>query len=499
MACCLSQHLHDPLLSNIKKLAGNAATNRLMNRQRTLALASRRLFCQLHRHRQASSSSSSTFTPAEAGSLGHRLRKEFDSSSNRNESTTSLSTLLSHAGLSKGVSTNIPLSPPIELATTYERPADGNYGDNGLIYSRSCNPTRKLLEDAIGQLEVEAGQRQQTAAPTFAFSSGMAAVASLLLAQTSPVKLLIPSDVYHGVPTQLHVCLNDHGITHEAVDMTNVNDLQQKLEHYIESDTNNNDDGTLVIWMETPSNPLCQVTDIQTMCEVVNEMRIQSKNAYKIITVVDSTWAPPVITRPLLLGADVVLHSGTKYLGGHSDVLLGTISCSPNSENGMMIAERIKSVQTSIGAVASPLECWLTLRGLRTLHVRVERQCQTALKIATYLDEHEHIMKVHYPGLVNHPQHNIAKRQMTGNYGGMLSFEVRTESMAMAVAGAVSTIVRATSLGGTETLIEHRASIEPPERRTSPPGLLRMSIGLEDADDLIYDLQIALDIASQIC
>lgn len=465
----------------------------MMNQKRTLEYG-RRLCCQLHRQ---ASSSSSTITPAEAGSLGHQLRKEFDSSSNRNEST-SLSTLLSHAGLSKGVSTNVPLSPPIELATTYERPAGGNYGDDGLIYSRSCNPTRKLLEDTIGQLEVEAGQRQQKPAPTFAFSSGMAAVASLLLAQKSPVKVIVPTDVYHGVPTQLHLCLNDHGITHEAVDMTDVKGLQQKLEHHIiESDTNNNNDGTLVIWMETPSNPLCQVTDIQTICEVVNEMRIQSKIAYNIITVVDSTWAPPVITRPLLLGADVVLHSGTKYLGGHSDVLLGTISCSPN-ENGVMIAERIKSIQTSIGAVASPLECWLTLRGLRTLHVRVERQCQTAMKIATYLDEHEHILKVHYPGLVNHPQHAVAKRQMT-MYGGMLSFEVRTESMAMAVAGAISTIVRATSLGGTETLIEHRASIEPPERRTSPPGLLRMSIGLEDADDLIYDLQIALDLASRIC
>ena len=281
----------------------------MMNRQRTLLGYGRRLSCQLHRQ-----ASSSTITPAEAGSLGHRLRQEFDSSSNRNEST-SLSTLLSHAGLSKAkdVSTNVPLSPPIELATTYERPADGNYGDDGLIYSRSCNPTRKLLEDTIGQLEVEAGQRQQKPAPTFAFSSGMAADASLLLAQKSPVKVIVPTDVYHGVPTQLHGCLNDHGITHEAVDMTDVKGLQQKLEHYIiESDTNNNNDGTLVIWMETPSNPLCQVTDIQSICEVVNEMRIQSKNAYNIITVVDSTWAPPVITRPLLLGADVVLHSGTK-------------------------------------------------------------------------------------------------------------------------------------------------------------------------------------------
>jgi len=291
------------------------------------------------------------------------------------------------------------------------------------------------------------------------------------------------------------VCLNDHGIVHETVDMTNTCDIRETIEHHIES-TNNKDDGTLVVWMETPSNPLCQVTDIQSICELVDEVRCQNENV-NIVTVVDSTWAPPVITRPLLLGADTVLHSGTKYLGGHSDVLLGTLSCSPN-ETGKSIAERLKSVQTSIGAVASPLECWLTLRGLRTLHVRVERQCQTAMKLARYLDGHEGIVQVHYPGLESHPQHATAKRQMA-LYGGMLSFEVKNEAMAMAVAGAVRIIKRATSLGGTETLIEHRASIEPPERRTSPPGLLRMSVGLEDVDDLVEDLKVALDIGSQIC
>jgi cystathionine gamma-synthase len=432
-------------------------------------------------------------SPAEAGRLGYQLRKNLDKNS-WNESSLSLSTLLSHAGLSSSSNenNNAPLSPPIELATTYERPADGNYGEGGLIYSRSCNPTRKLLETAIGKLEAGHGQT----APTFAFSSGMAAVASLLLAQKSPVKVLLPEDVYHGVPTQLHVCLNDHGILHESVNMTNVHDIRQTIEHHLESKHNIADDGTLVVWMETPSNPLCQVTDIQSICEFVNDMRSQKQNS-NIITVVDSTWAPPVITRPLLLGADSVIHSGTKYLGGHSDVLLGTISCSPN-KTGKSIAQRLKSVQTSIGAVASPLECWLTLRGLRSLHVRVERQCQTAMKLATYLDGHEHIVQVHYPGLESHPHHATAKHQMT-MYGGMLSFEVKSESMAMAVAGAVNTIRRATSLGGTETLIEHRASIEPPERRTSPPGLLRMSVGLEDADDLIHDLKAALDIASQIC
>lgn len=206
-----------------------------------------------------------------------------------------------------------------------------------------------------------------------------------------------------------------------------------------------------------------------------------------------------------------MLHSGTKYLGGHSDVLLGIVSCSTNTATGQWLSERLKIIQTSVGAVASPLDCWLTLRGLRTLHLRVERQCQTALKLAKFLSDHESVTKCHYPGLESHPQYEIAKQQMFAKatsypnennkhmFGGMLSFEVESEAMAMAIAGAVRIIRRATSLGGTESLIEHRASIEPPERRTSPPGLLRLSVGLEDVDDLRNDLDSALKIASKIC
>ena len=374
---------------------------------------------------------------------------------------------------------------------------------DGDIYSRSCNPTRRLLEEALGQLEMSfvnyppSSSTEDTTAPTYAFSSGMAAVASLLLACKSPVKLLLPRDVYHGVPTQLHSSLKDHGVAHESVDMTNCNEIQQKIKENIESD------GTLVVWIETPSNPLCQVTDIQAVCDAVQELRSQNNETVRILTVVDSTWAPPCITLPLSLGADAVLHSGTKYLGGHSDVLLGVVSCSPLTKNGHWLAERLKAVQTSIGAVASPLECWLTLRGLRTLHLRVERQCQTSMKLAEYLNGHKDVVKCHYPGLDSHPQHEVAKRQMIGPendsmYGGMLSFEVESESWAMAVAGAVRVIRRATSLGGTETLIEHRASIEPPERRTSPSGLLRLSVGLEDVKDLQHDLEIAFEVASQV-
>ena len=192
------------------------------------------------------------------------------------------------------------------------------------------------------------------------------------------------------------------------------------------------------------------------------------------------------------------MHSGTKYLGGHSDVLLGICSASPFTTQGKYLSERLKAVQTSIGAVASPLECWLTLRGLRTLHLRVERQSQAALELAQFLEKHKDVVKCHYPGLKSHPQHDVATQQMK-LYGGMLSFEVKSESMAMAVAGAVRIVRRATSLGGTETLIEHRASIEPPERRTSPSGLLRLSVGLEDVNDLKHDLNVALEVAKVSC
>lgn len=194
----------------------------------------------------------------------------------------------------------------------------------------------------------------------------------------------------------------------------------------------------------------------------------------------------------------MVMHSGTKYFGGHSDVLLGVTTTSPFTLMGKQLGESIRTIQTTLGSTASPFDCWLTLRGLRTLHIRVERQCQTAMKIATFLSQHKLVHKVHYPGLVAHPQHEIASRQMNGGYGGMLSFEMKNEAMAMAVAGAVSTIKRATSLGGTETLIEHRASIEPEDGRVSPDGLLRISVGLENPNDLIRDLGIAMDIANEV-
>jgi cystathionine gamma-synthase len=201
------------------------------------------------------------------------------------------------------------------------------------------------------------------------------------------------------------------------------------------------------------------------------------------------------------LGADISFHSGTKYLAGHSDALIGALTVSPITPRGRELAPKIKTIQILGGAVASPWDSWLTLRGLRTLHVRVERQCKTALQLTKFLHKNKESMlikAVHYPGLDDHPQHDIATKQMIGGYGGVFSFEFEDEIMATAFAGALQVIHRATSLGGPETLIEHRASIEPPERRTSPPGLLRVSVGLENVDDLIRDFEMAADVAQKV-
>lgn len=188
-----------------------------------------------------------------------------------------------------------------------------------------------------------------------------------------------------------------------------------------------------------------------------------------------------------------MLHSGTKYLGGHSDVLLGLVTCSPTNID---LNNRIRQAQVLMGAVASPLDCWLTLRGLRTLHLRMDRACDNALSVATFLDSHPSVQEVFYPGLPTHPQHNIAKKQMNGKYGAMLSFLMKHKDAAMKVSDNVQLIQRATSLGGTETLIEHRASIEPPDRTVTPDTLLRVSVGLEDADDIIQDLERSIEAAS---
>jgi cystathionine gamma-synthase len=429
----------------------------------------------------------STLTPEEAGRRAEKLALQ--STVGKNE--TSLDTLLAHAGLSK--TENASMSPPIHMATTYTRPADGPYKEGDSIYSRADNPTRLLLETEIAQLECHGRALPSADAATCcAFSSGMMAASSIILAHSAPVKVLLPTDLYHGVPTVLHEVFSRFQVSVEPVDMvTNTSDLEKKLAEVAEGSADD-----VIVWMETPSNPLCQIVDIATICQVVETY--SNETSRKVTTVVDSTLAPPTLTQPLHLGADLVLHSATKYMGGHSDVLLGVVTCSPWTERGRELGPLLRQVQVCVGGVASSFDSWLTLRGLRTLGTRVERQCRSAMELASYMQAHPLITAVHYPGLETHPQHAIAKRQMKGGYGGVFSVELESESLAMAFAGALRTIQRATSLGGTETLIEHRASIEPPDRTTSPAGLLRLSVGLESPADLISDVENALSIVQKI-
>ena len=425
---------------------------------------------------------SAKITPGEAGKCASKLTKT------KKAAQSSMGTLLSHAGVDTSQG-NAPMSPPLHLASTYIRPPDGPYHENDSIYSRMDNPTRLLLERTMGELECHGGANdsRKKEPVSCAFSSGMAAVSGICLAHKAPITVLLPEDVYHGVPSVLVDVFNRHGITTRTVDYTDLCAISAAL-----SEIEGSED--VIVWMETPSNPLCQVIDVAAVCKLVCSISSEAN----VTTVVDSTMAPPCVTQPLLLGADVVIHSATKYLGGHSDVLLGVLTASPWTDRGIEIGPVLKQVQISTGSVASPFDSWLTMRGMRTLHIRLERQCQTALSVAQHLEGCRLVTKVHYPGITSHPQHEVAKRQMSIGYGGVLSFELESEAVAMAVAGALRTVSRATSLGGTETLIEHRASIEPLSRVTSPPGLLRISVGLEEAHDIIFDLDNALSIADKV-
>ena len=397
----------------------------------------------------------------------------------------SMATILSHAGVDGSI-VNAPMSPPLALATTYTRPPDGIYLDDHWIYSRDNSPNKDMLEQTVAKLECHGDGRDYAGVRCCAFASGMAGVNAIVMAHGSSTTVLFPTDTYHGIPTLLTDVLSILGISSERVDVRN---LESVVQHAERVTTDN-----VIVWMETPSNPQCHVIDVAAVCTALQSADLKAK----LTTVVDSTMSPPCLSQPLRLGADVVFHSGTKYMAGHSDALLGVVTTSPWTERGRELSTALVDVQIKAGAVASPFDSWLTLRGLRTLHVRVERACQNALRLAQFLESQDTVKVVHYPGLESHPQHEIATKQMKGGHGGVFSFEMETEVEAMAVAGALRVVHRATSLGGTETLIEHRASIEPVGRVVSPPGLLRVSVGIENVDDLLDDFRTALVIAKEV-
>jgi len=369
-----------------------------------------------------------------------------------------IETLAVHAGHVPDPTTGA-VTPPIHLSTTFEREADGQYRA-GLVYSRYANPNRVALEECLARLEGGAGAA--------CFASGSAATAAVLQTLEPGAHVIVPDDAYFGTTKLMRDIFGPWKLEVSVVDMTDPRCVEEALRP-----------ATRLVWLETPSNPLLRVVDISRLAELAH-----TRSA---VCVVDNTWASPVLQQPLALGADVVMHSTTKYLGGHSDVLSGALVWRTDGA----VAQRLRAIQTSVGAVPSPFECWLTMRGVRTLPWRMRAHTANAMRLAQYLTSHDRIEAVHYPGLSIHPGHELASRQMSG-FGGMMSLQVRGgRDAAMSLAARLRIVTRATSLGGTESLIEHRASVEGPGTR-APENLLRLSVGLEHVDDLIEDFDQAL-------
>jgi cystathionine gamma-synthase len=369
-----------------------------------------------------------------------------------------IETLAVHAGHEIDSATGA-VATPIHLSTTFKRDAEGGY-PHGYIYGRSANPTRHALEEGLTALE--GGE------DAAAFGSGLAASSAILQALAPGDHVIAPTDVYHGMTKLLREVYMRWGLEVSFVDMTKLEEIKRAFTPK-----------TKLVWTETPSNPLLKITNIAAVADLA-----RSAGA---LCVCDNTWAP-IVQRPLDLGADFVMHSTTKYLGGHSDVTGGAVIAKSNSD----FFERVREIQTTCGGVPSPFDCWLILRGMRSLPWRMRAHSENALKVATWLADHQRVETVHYPGLALHAGHDTAARQMSA-FSGMLSFEVRGgKEAALGAAAKTKLFVRATSLGGVESLIEHRASIKGEDPRT-PQGLLRLSIGLEHPDDLIEDLAQALE------
>ena len=351
--------------------------------------------------------------------------------------------------------------PPIQPATTYERDSD-NKLLSGRLYSRADNPNYDHVEGVLSHLE--------DGAATAVFSSGMSAATAAFLALRPGDHVLVPEVIYWAFRSWLFGWATEWGLSVEAVDMTNAGKVAAAMKP----------GKTKLIWIETPANPTLVVTDIAALAKVAH--------AGGALLGVDSTFATPVHTQPISLGADLVMHSATKYLNGHSDVIAGTLTAASAGDHW----QRIKAVRSQAGTVMGPFEAWLLLRGMRTLFVRVAAQSRSAQQIAGHFSGHRRLEAVLYPGLADFPGHDVAAKQMRGGFGGMLS--LRTKGGA---AGALAFIAklrvwkRATSLGGVESLVEHRASVEGPVSPT-PQDLLRMSVGLEDSRDLIEDIEQAL-------
>src|SRR5687767_5595812 len=370
-----------------------------------------------------------------------------------------IETIAVHAGHAPDAATGA-VTPPIHLSTTFEREPDLTFR-GGHLYSRYSNPNRQSLERCLAELE--------GGGAAASFSSGSAATSAVLQALEPEAHVILPEDAYYGTLKLVRDVFGPWRLRLTTVDMSDVANVQRAIT-----------ERTRVVWAESPSNPLVRVVDLAAIARVARQA-----GAW---VVVDNTWATPVLQRPLELGADLVMHSTTKYLGGHSDVLGGALVA---REETHPLFAKARAVQQLGGAVPSPFECWLTMRGIRTLPWRVRAQTENAKRVAEFLSRHARVEAVHYPGLASHPSHDVARRQMSAP-GGMLSFQVRgRRGDAVAFTNRLKLFTRATSLGGTESLIEHRHSVEGPDTR-APENLLRVSVGLEHHDDLLEDLDQAL-------
>jgi cystathionine gamma-synthase len=368
-------------------------------------------------------------------------------------------TIAVHAGAEVDPATGA-VAPPIHLSTTFEHGPAGEV-PHGQLYIRDGNPTQTRLEQALAA--IEGGEA------AYAFASGMAAGAAYLQALPAGAHVLFHHDLYYGVRVLANDYLPRWGIEASAVDLADEQAFAAALRP-----------ATRLVWAETPTNPLLEVLDLRRIAAVAH--------GHGASLIVDGTLATPALQRPLDLGADAVMHATTKYLGGHSDVQGGALVLRRSDPE---LAARLVRVRHDLGAVASPFNSWLVLRGLRSLACRMERHAANAMAVASALAGRPEVAAVCYPGLPSHPGHEIARRQMRA-FGGMVSFRLAGgREHAQRVAGRLRLFLNATSLGGTESLIEHRASVEG-AHSTAPPDLLRASIGLEHPDDLIADLMQAL-------
>ena len=367
-------------------------------------------------------------------------------------------TLAVHAARSPDPGTGA-VAEPLHLSTTFERAPDGSY-PQGYYYARAANPTRAALEQALAALEggVEG----------LCFASGSAASMAAFSLLAPGDQVIAPTECYHGTIKQLRQFVQPTGVRVSLADTWNLDAVAAAWTP-----------ATRMVWIETPSNPRLYVTDIEATAALARE-----RGAWLAC---DSTFATPVLQQPLALGADIVMHSTTKFLAGHSDVTGGALVAREGGE----LLERLRNYQLQAGAVPSPFDCWLIRRSMMTLPLRVRAQAAGAAAVAAFLQSHPRVERVFYPGLSSHPGHALAARQMSA-FGSMISFSVRGGAEdALAVAARVRVFTRATSLGSVESLIEHRASMEGPDTST-PQNLLRLSIGLEHPDDLVEDLAQAL-------